>query len=102
MYCCCAVHSFAYSRAAFDAPLQLRPRGLHRQRLPPPNTPLMYFWSGGLVRTEVMAVLPSVPACLCAVLSLLACSPALLKAWKRPSPEVLALGVVSTKMRSFN
>ena len=53
------------------------------------------------MRTEIMAVLPSVPAGLCAFLSLLACCPALVKAWKRPSPEVLALGVVRVLLFFF-
>lgn len=59
------------------------------------------FWSalhrtsGGLVQTEVMAVLPSIPAGLCLLVSLLACSPALLAVWRRPTAVVFAWGVVS-------
>lgn len=47
------------------------------------------------MQTEVMAVLPSIPAGLCLLLSLLACSPALLAAWRRPTAVVFASGVVS-------
>lgn len=50
--------------------------------------------TGGLVRTEVMAVLPSVSPSVCLLLSALACCPALLRAWKNPSPPVFAWGVV--------
>ncbi len=58
----------------------------------PPHEP-----PGGLVRTEIMAVLPPVPAVACLLLSILACAPALLRAWKNPSPLVFAWGVVSAR-----
>lgn len=49
------------------------------------------------MRTEIMAVLPPVPAAACLLLSILACSPALLRSWKNPSPLVFAWGVVSAR-----
>ena len=47
------------------------------------------------MRTEIMAVLPPVPAGACLLLSVLACCPALVRAWRSPSPQVFAWGVVS-------
>lgn len=47
------------------------------------------------MRTEVMAVLPPVPAGACLLLSVLACWPALVRAWRSPSLQVFAWGVVS-------
>lgn len=47
------------------------------------------------MRTEMMAVLPPVPAGACLLLSVVACCPALLRAWRNPSPKVFASGVVS-------
>eukprot|EP00752_Nemacystus_decipiens_P002051 g1964.t1 len=57
--------------------------------------------TGGLVRTEVMAVLPPVPAGACLLLSVLACYPALVRAWRSPSPQVFAWGVMHCSLSAF-
>ncbi|CAB1107431.1 unnamed protein product [Ectocarpus sp. CCAP 1310/34] len=57
--------------------------------------------TGGLVRTEIMAVLPSVPTAACLFLSFLACWPAFVRAWKRPSAQVFAWGVVHCSLSAF-
>ncbi|CAM9362372.1 unnamed protein product [Scytosiphon promiscuus] len=57
--------------------------------------------TGGLVRTEVMAVLPPVPAGVCLLFSLLACVPALVVAWRNPSPQAFAWGTVHCSLSSF-
>eukprot|EP00903_Cladosiphon_okamuranus_P012361 g11588.t2 len=57
--------------------------------------------TGGLVRTEVMAVLPPVPAVACLLWSVLACCPALLRAWRKPSSEAFAWGVVHCSLSAF-
>ncbi|CAM9786846.1 unnamed protein product [Ectocarpus sp. 13 AM-2016] len=57
--------------------------------------------AGGLVRTEMMAVLPSVPTAACLFLSVLACWPAFVRAWKRPSAQVFAWGVVHCSLSAF-
>lgn len=49
------------------------------------------------MQTEVMAVLPSVPPGVCLLLSVLACCPALLRAWNNPCPSVFAWGAVREK-----
>lgn len=46
-----------------------------------------------------MAVLPTVPTAACLFLSVLACWPAFVRAWKRPSAQVFAWGVVSRRPR---
>ncbi|CBJ33171.1 Dolichyl-P-Glc:Glc1Man9GlcNAc2-PP-dolichyl glucosyltransferase ALG8, family GT57 [Ectocarpus siliculosus] len=57
--------------------------------------------TGGLVRTEIMAILPSVPTAACLFLSVLACWPAFVRAWKTPSAQVFAWGVVHCSLSAF-
>ncbi|CAM9151826.1 unnamed protein product, partial [Ectocarpus fasciculatus] len=57
--------------------------------------------AGGLVRTEIMAMLPAVPTAVCLVLSVLACWPAFVRAWKSPSAQVFAWGVVHCSLSAF-